>query len=78
MADNIPATLLSKMASLPQTHAELLRSQAVSQLIGTLHRGDAAAQDAAVRGLATLARSPRANGSASPPQSPLKVSLTID
>lgn len=61
MAEEFSSTLLSKMASVPQTHAELFRTQAVSQLIRTLTSGSPAAQEAAMRGLAILANSPTAN-----------------
>lgn len=74
MAEEFSSTLLSHMASVPQTHAELFRTQAVSQLIQTLTRGSPAAQDAAVRGLAILANSPQSGAGYSPtPRAQFKV-----
>ena len=71
--DEFSASLLSRMASVPLTHQEMLRSQAVSHMMSSLAKGSPRLKDMAVQGLASIANSPHA-GEMSMPNSPLKVS----
>lgn len=68
-ADEYAASLLSKMASDPTTHNEMLRSQAVSNMMSHVARGSPMLREQAVRGLASIANSPQA-GEYSTPNSP--------
>ena len=77
------AKLLSRMAEVPANHAAVLDGQAVSQLLETLPRADLAAQESAVKGLASIAVTPvkLAGGSPSPlilPRMTLRRTLPTD
>jgi hypothetical protein len=74
--DDFSSSLISRMASQPTTHDQMLKSHAVSHMMQDLARGSPMAQDAAVKGLASIANSPRIEG-ISVPGSPLKVHLTV-
>ena len=71
--DEFSASLLSRMASVPITHDELLRSQAVSHMMASLAKGSPRVRDAALQGLASIVNTPR--GDLSQPSSPLKVAV---
>ena len=75
MVDEFSASLLSRMASVPITHNEMLRTQAVSNLMASLARGSPRLREVALEGLASIANNTRA-GDASVPISPLKVRST--
>ncbi len=71
--DELAGSLLSRMASVPTTHEEMLRSHAVSHMMTSVARGSPRLREAAVHGLASIANSPRC-GDDGTPRSPLKVS----
>jgi len=72
--DEYSASLVSRMASLPATHEEMVKTHAVSHMMQDLARGSPRVQEAAVRGLASIASTQRRNG-ISVPGSPMKVSV---
>ena len=71
-AEEFSASLVSRMASLPATHDEMLRTRAASHMMQDLAQGSPRVQEAAIRGLVSLAGTQRQNG-ISVPGSPMKV-----